>query len=107
MILALKVAHDTDEVLKNMKLNEKDYREIAAQVQQGSDTIEYVKDGETLFIDYTFDIEGYVEDDYYNGTGGFVETDRTFSVERADLMTADGDVKPYDVDESILEKFVA
>lgn len=90
-----------------MKLNEKDYRSIASQIEEGSNVIDYEKDGEMLHIDYTFDVEGYYEDDYQNGTGGFVETSRSLRVENAETTDVDGKTSTVDVDESLLESLVA
>ena len=90
-----------------MKLNDNDYREIASRIEEGSDTIEYEKDGELLHIDYTFEVEGYREDDYYNGTGAFVETSRNLIIENVKAVDIDGNTKNVDMDESLLERLIA
>ena len=56
-----------------MNLTASDYMYIASQIEVGKGSIEFEKDNETLFLDYTYDVDGYVEDDYFNGTGAFVE----------------------------------
>ena len=56
------------------------YLKIATQISENSSTIEYEKDGLFLYFDYTYTIEGYRENDYFNGTGGFVETSRNLEI---------------------------
>lgn len=56
-----------------MTLTTNDYYEIASQIEDGSNSIEFEKDGETLFIECTLESDGYVEDDYYNGTGAMLK----------------------------------
>lgn len=90
-----------------MKLNDNDYREIASRIEEGSDTIEYEKDGELLHIDYSYEVEGYREDDYYNGTGAFVETSRNLIIKNAETTDVDGNTKNVDMDESLLERLIA
>lgn len=90
-----------------MKLDNNDYKEIASRIEEGSDTIEYEKDGELLHIDYTFDVEGYYEDDYYYGTGAFVETDRSLFIEKCEVVDEDGKATPIEIDGKRLESLIA
>jgi len=90
-----------------MTLTASDYSNIASLIEEGTDTIEYTKGGEVLCIDYTLEIDGYVEDDYYNGTGAFVETSVDFYIESADSYTEDGEETDNDFDEDELYKIVA
>lgn len=84
-----------------------DYSNIASLIEEGRGTLEYTKEGETLFIEYTYEVDGYVEDDYYNGTGAFVQTGAELCVLGADSYTEDGDETGNDFDECELYKLVA
>ena len=90
-----------------MKLNDNDYKEIASRIEEGTGTIEYEKDGEMLQIDYTYEVDGYYEDDYYNGTGAFVETERSLSVNDAMVFDGDGVKIPFELDGRKLEREIA
>lgn len=90
-----------------MKLTASDYSNIASLIEEGNDTLEYTKDGETLIIEYTYEVDGYVEDDYYNGTGAFVQTDTEFCVLGAGSYTEDGEETTNDFNENELYKIVA
>lgn len=74
-----------------MKLTATDYSNIASLIEEGRGTLEYTKESETLFVEYTYEVDGYVEDDYYNGTGGFVATNTELSVTDAESYTEDGE----------------
>ena len=63
-----------------LQISQTDYLKIAAQINENGSTIEYEKDGLFLYFDYTYTIEGYRENDYFNGTGGFVETSRNLEI---------------------------
>lgn len=90
-----------------MTLTANDYREIASMLEEGNNSIEYNKDGEILFLDCTIEEEGYKEDDYYNGTGAWVCTERTVSVEVSDSYTEDGEQTKNDFDQWELSKAMA
>ena len=94
-----------------MKLNDNDYREIAAKIEVGEHTVEYEKDGDLLCIDYEYDTDGYVEDDarcgYENGTGAWVEMGRYLYIHSTEAYDAKGEKIPCEVDESRLERLVA
>ena len=90
-----------------MKLTNIDYQNIANLIEVGSDTIEYAKDGETLFIDYTYETDGYVEDDYFNGTGAYVAVERVLEVQAIDCLSGDGEASQSDFCEFQLLKYVA
>ena len=89
-----------------MILTNDDYRKIAAMIEEGGSSLEYTKDEDTLFIDYVFETDGYIEDDYQNGTGAFVETSRTFYVTAAEAYR-DGEETSLDFDEKVLKDFIA
>ena len=90
-----------------MKLTSIDYQNIASQIEEGKGTVEYTKGNETLILDYSYEVNGYVEDDYYNGTGAFVQTDCNLYIESAESFNEDGDETENDFNESILYKQVA
>lgn len=87
-----------------MTLTTKDYFEIANQMENGSNSIEFEKEGEILFIEYTLESDGYVEDDYYNGTGAYVETYRALYVESVESYDEDGEPTTNNFDEATLQK---
>ena len=90
-----------------MTLTTSDYMTIASQIEEGKGSVEFEKDNENLFFDYSYEIEGYVEDDYFNGTGAFVETSSSLYIENVESVNEDGDETTNDFCESELEKFVA
>lgn len=83
-----------------------DYLNISKQINEGSSNIEYEKDGFYLTFDYSFTIEGYRENDYFNGTGGFVETSRDFRVYDVECVDEDSNDADTDFDENKLENYV-
>lgn len=52
-----------------MKLTANDYYSISEQITEGNGSVEYSKNGETLFFDYTLNVDGYMEDDYFERHG--------------------------------------
>ena len=90
-----------------MKLNSNDYRAIAEKISEGSNYVEYVKNEETIAIECNFEVEGYIEDDYYNGTGAFDETSRKLYVVSVESWSKDGDDTDNDFDENELISWVA
>ena len=90
-----------------MKLTGKDYQNIANQIEVGTGYIEYVKGEEILYLDYTHSESGYSEDDYYNGTGAYVVTDRELNVTAAESFGDDGEPTQTDFSEKELEKYIA
>lgn len=87
-----------------MTLTTNDYYEIASQIEDGSNSIEFEKDGETLFIECTLESDGYVEDDYYNGTGAYVETFRVIYVESVESYNEDGEQTANNFNEATLQE---
>ena len=91
-----------------MRLATSDYWSIAEQIEVGTGTIEFEKDGETLCIEYEAEEEGYVEDDshcgYMNGTGAYVVTSRCLSISSADTYNEEGEDTENNFDEWELEK---
>lgn len=100
-------AAETAKNKKIMKLTEEDYKNIASQIEEGTATVEYEKDGEVLVVDYILDLDGYVEDDYFNGTGAWVETGRMFEVMDSASYDTGGAETDNDFKASRLEELVA
>lgn len=90
-----------------MELTSKDYRAIAEQIEEGDNYIEYPKGNETISIECKLEREGYEEDDYFNGTGAFVETSKNFYVVNVESWNEDGDNTTNDFDEKELDSWVA
>lgn len=90
-----------------MTLTTSDYISIASQIEEGKGSVEFEKENEILCFDYSYEIEGYVEDDYFNGTGAFIETSSSLYIENVESVNEDGDETTNDFCESELEKFVA
>ena len=76
-------------------------------VEEGGKYIDFEKDGETLSIEYSYDVDGYVEDDYYNGTGAFVKTSVDFSIDSVECYNEDGEDTESNFDEDTLYRMVA
>lgn len=89
-----------------MNLTASDYMDIASQIEVGKGSIEFEKENETLFFDYSYEIEGYVEDDYFNGTGAFIETSSSLYIEGVESFNEDGEETSNDFSESKLERMV-
>lgn len=90
-----------------MKLTDKDYTAIAQDVVEGTNYIEYEKDNEIIAIDCELVIDGYTEDDYYHGTGAFVETSKDLYVKSVESWNSVGDDTENDFDQDELLKWVA
>lgn len=90
-----------------MKLTSSDYMNIASQIEVGNGSIEYEKENEILCFDYSYDVDGYVEDDYFNGTGAFVETSSSLCIEGVESFNEDGEQTSNNFNESELEKMIA
>ena len=83
-----------------------DYLNISKQINEEDSVLEYEKDNFILTIYYLFKIEGYRENDYFNGTGGFVETSRDFRVYDVECVDEDSNNADTDFDENKLESYV-
>lgn len=90
-----------------MELTSKDYESIAKKISDGHNNVEYAKGNETICIECELKTEGYVEDDYYNGTGAFVETSKNLYIENVESWNADGDETDNDFNEDELLGWVA
>jgi len=50
--------------------------------------------------------DGYCENDYYNGTGAWVATDTSVTIDEIEAYNEDGDKIELDIDESLIELYV-
>ena len=82
------------------------YLNISKQINEEDSVLSYEKDGFIWTIYYLFKIEGYRENDYFNGTGGFVETSRDFRVYDVECVDEDSNDAYTDFDENKLESYV-
>ena len=89
-----------------MTLTREDYVAIASEIECGGYRIEYEKGGETLYLEYSFEKEGYVEDDYFDGTGAWVTTAKRLVIDSAKAYNEDGDEIPIEIDKDLLEDLV-
>lgn len=90
-----------------MILTTSDYMTIASQIEEGNGSVEFEKENEILFFDYSYEIEGYVEDDYFNGTGAFVEISSSLYIEGVESFNEDGEETSNNFNESELDKMIA
>ena len=84
-----------------MILSENDYNAIIAMMDDECGSVEYEKDGELLCFDYDVEINGYREDDYFNGTGAWVTTDACVGVINVHCYDEDGE----EVDECNFDEY--
>lgn len=89
-----------------MTLTANDYFSISEQITEGTGTVYFEKDGETLTFDYCLQVDGYTEDDYFSGTGAFIETDKALSVDNVESYTEDGEPTANDFDADELQQYI-
>lgn len=89
-----------------MTLTSSDYINIASSIEVGRGSIEYKKGSETIYFDYSYDVDGYIEDDYINGTGAFIRTSSSLCIENVESYNDKGYETTNDFCESELEKIV-
>ena len=87
-------------------LNENDYKEMAAQISEGHNSVEYLKDGVMIAVDCDFETEGSWEDDYYNGTGYYAEFARNLRINKVDACDELGKKVCCKIDREKLESLV-
>lgn len=90
----------------DMKLSKNDYYELKSMMSADSGTVEYEKDGEILSFYYTTRVDGYIEDDYYNGTGAQIITDATCTISMIECSNENGDKCVCNLDEYMLASMV-
>ena len=89
-----------------MTLTKNDYYEIAALMNDGGGSAEYEKEGETLYFEYSLDVDGYEENGYYDGTGAYIVRDAACIIENVECYGEDGERTECNLDEALLEKMV-
>lgn len=91
-----------------MKLYERDYadfvRKCADCANAGISSVSVEKKTETLVLTIDVTVSGYSEDDYYNGTGGFIPTIAECRILNIELSSEDERAKIPDIDTSRIEK---
>lgn len=88
-------------------INEKIANAIVEDIEGGNGTFSVeVEIGDTqVFVDGSFETDGYCEDDYSNGTGAWVTTYATVRIESVEAYT-DGDVTEITCDLTKIERYV-
>lgn len=90
-----------------MKLYEHDYKELARKCADcanvGISSVSVEKKTETLTLTIDVTVDGYTEDDYYNGTGGFIPTIAECRILNIELFSEDAKAKIPDIDTSRIE----
>lgn len=89
-----------------MDLSYKDYIEMAGQVDVSLHEIDYKKDGETLCIEYDYEEEGEVDDNYYTGTGAYTRVYACFTVKEVSAYNDDGEEVQTNFCEETLKEII-
>lgn len=89
-----------------MELTSTDYRAIAECIETGDNYIEYPKADDIICITCTLEVEGYEENDYFNGTGDFIVTSKSLYVKNVESYDGEGRDVPNDFDEGELFSWV-
>ena len=87
-----------------MELTRNDYNDIVDLMDNDSSSVEYEKDGETLYIEYEVELDGYVEDDYLNGTDAWITTRAIVVITNTKCFDEEGKETECKVDTRLLEK---
>lgn len=90
-----------------MKLYERDYADLARKcadcANAGISAVSVEKKDETLTLTVDVTVEGYMEDDYYNGTGGFIPVTAECRVIEVELSSLDEKDKIPNIDINRIE----
>lgn len=90
-----------------MKLYERDYADLARKcadcANAGISAVSVGKKDETLTLTVDVTVEGYTEDDYYNGTGAFIPVTAECRVIDVELSSLDEKAKTPNVDTARIE----
>ena len=73
---------------------------------KGTFSIELEMDNVLVYIDGSFEIDGYCEDDYFNGTGAWVTTYVSICIDSIEAYDEDGEKVGIDCDSSTIERYV-
>lgn len=85
-----------------MTLTNNDYFELVSMLKEGFNSIEYVKDGEILFLWCNCKVSGYIEDD----TNAYITTNIEVCVESVESYLEDGDKTDNNFDEYALDDMI-
>ena len=72
----------------------------------GNFSVEVEADDTLIMVDGSFEIDGYREDDYFNGTGAYIVTDVHVNIDNVAAYNEDGDEIEIDCDTLAIEKEV-
>lgn len=90
-----------------MILTQSDYRKIANEVLHkencGYSEFEVIKDNEVMCIGFTYDVDGYTEEE----TNGYVVTDVSFSAEVVFCANDDEEDTDHNFNENEIYKLIA
>lgn len=88
-------------------VNETIARAIAASIEgnEGTFFVEVEMDDMTVYVDGGYEIDGYEEDDYSNGTGAWVTTYVVVSIESVEAYNEDGETIDIACDLSMIERY--
>lgn len=89
-------------------INETIANAIAESIEgnNGTFSVEVEVNNTLVVVDGSFEIDGYCEDDYFNGTGAWVTTCVAVSIESVEAYDMDGDVIEVACDLSKVERYV-
>lgn len=90
-----------------MRLYNRDYEQLAQKcadcANAGVSAVSVEKKDETLTLTVDVTVEGYTEDDYYNGTGAFVPVTAECRILDVELSSLDENAKTPDIDTARIE----
>lgn len=89
-----------------MKLNRDDYGRMAAAITDDCGYVEFEKEGNQITFGYDVDVQGYEEDDYYDGTGMFVVTNVFLKIKNVEAFDVEGNRIDVELDENLLQELV-
>ena len=89
-------------------INETIANAIVSKIEgnNGVFSVEVELNNTVLFIDGSFDIDGYCENGYNNGTGAWVVTGVAVNIESIDAYDEEGETVDFDCDLSEVERCV-
>lgn len=90
-----------------MRLYNRDYQRLALKcadcANAGISSVSIDKKDETLTLTVDVTVDGYTEDDYYNGTGAFVPVTAECRILDIELSSLDENAKTPDIDTARIE----
>lgn len=89
-------------------INETIANAIASKIEgnNGVFSVEVETNNTVLFVDGSFEIAGYCENGYNNGTGAWVVTGVAVNIESIDAYNEDGEAVDFDCDFAEIERCV-